>query len=155
MKPFKHTKAHDDVLAVDKMLQMPDDLKESLSDVVSFIQKAFPLEVSWVGLYGSWQRGDANQESDVDIAVFLNHGVDWFDSQNGIVDRAKAMKDKRYWHAINKKVNERRFDSRILSISVVTPGMLAYYSTQGLIHLQNWAHAIRNCFPIWVAKNLR
>ena len=155
MKPFKHTKAHDDALSVDKMPQMPDDLKESLSDVVSFIQKAFSLEVSRVGLYGSWQTGDANSESDVDIAVFLNHEVDWFDAKNGIIDHAKAMKDQRHWHAINKKVNERHFDSRILSISIVTPSTV-YYTIQGPIYLQNWVHAIRNCFPIWVAKkNLR
>jgi hypothetical protein len=128
---------------------IPEDLKKSLSTIVTFLIESFTTNVSWIGLYGSWQRGDATIKSDVDVVVFLNCEVDWFDDEKGIVNRSNARKDKLLWHDIEKKANTYRVDSRVYSISVVTPSMLKYYSVRGPIHLQNWVHALNNCYPLW------
>lgn len=125
------------------------DLKENLSVIVPFLLESFRMDVSCVGLYGSWQRGDADPKSDVDLVVFLIYEVAWFDSEYGIINRLDARKDKQYWHAIEKEVNAHRSDARDYSIAVVTPSMLKYYSVQGPIHLQNWVHALRNCYTLW------
>jgi predicted nucleotidyltransferase len=87
MKPFKHIKSHDTDLTLDKMVWIPEDLKESISEVVFFLKKSFLSEAAWIGLYGSWQRGDGGPDSDVDIVIFLNHEVNWFDAQKGIVNK--------------------------------------------------------------------
>lgn len=67
----------------------------------------------------------------------------------GIVNRSDARKDMLHCHTIEKKVNAYRFDSRIYSIATVTQGMIHYYLSRGPIHLQNWAHALMNCYPLW------
>lgn len=139
------------IMSLGETVWIPKDLENSFSAIVSFLKKSFSSDVSCIGLYGSWQRGDVNPESDVDIVVFLNHEVNWFDAQNGIIDHSEARKDLRHWHTIEMTVNARQLDSRVYSVAVVTPAMLAYYSAHGPIHLQNWVHALRNCFPLWAA----
>ena len=149
MRPFKRKSIPAGKLALDKLPWIPDDLKESLTAIVAFLIESFVTDVSRIGLYGSWQRGDASPGSDVDIVVFLAHEVAWFDAENGIVNRSNARQDKLHWHAIEKKANAYRLDARVYSIAVVTPGMLKYYSARGPIHLLNWAHALKNCYPLW------
>jgi predicted nucleotidyltransferase len=149
MKPFKRIRTRDSDLTLDELLWIPEDLEKSLLAIVSFLKESIRSDVLWIGLYGSWQRGDADSESDVDIVVFLTHEVSWFDAENGIVNRSDARTDKLHWHTIEKKANAYRLDSRVYSIVVVTPGMLEYYSARGPIHLQNWAHALMNCYPLW------
>jgi len=128
---------------------IPKDLAGSLSAITAFLVEAYASEISRVGLYGSWQRGDPGPGSDVDIVVFLNHDVAWFDPDNGVVDRLAARRDRLHWHGIEKKANARRLDKRDYSIVVVTRGMLDYYSSRGPIHLQNWVYALKNCHPLW------
>jgi len=152
MRPFKRRSIPASELALDKLPWIPDDLEESLTGIVAFLTESFATDVSRIGLYGSWQRGDASPGSDVDIVVFLASEVDWFDAENGIVNRSDARKDKLHWHTIEKKANAYRLDARVYSIAVVTPGMLGYYSARGPIHLQNWAHALENCYPLWEIK---
>jgi predicted nucleotidyltransferase len=154
MKPFKPVRTHDTDLTLDTLVWIPEDLKKSLSEVVSFLKKSFLSEVASIGLYGSWQRGEVSPESDVDIVVCLNQDVNWFDAEHGVVNRSAASKDQRRWHGIEKKLNARRLYPRVFSIAVVTPGMLVYYSAHGPIHLQNWVYALRNCFPLWAARSI-
>jgi len=149
MKPFKPIENPEQKVTLDELTWIPEDMEKSLSAIVSFLIESLRTKISQIGLYGSWKRGDAGPESDVDIIIFLTHEVSWFNAENGIVNRSDAHKDKLYWHRIEKKANAYRLDSRIYSIAVVTPGMLGYYSAQGPIHLQNWVHALRNCCPLW------
>jgi predicted nucleotidyltransferase len=148
-KQFKHTGAREAALTTDGSPWLPDDLAASLSRITTFLREAFGSRLMWIGLYGSWQRGDAGPESDVDLVVVLNHEVSWFDATDGIVNRSEARRDRVRWHTIEREANERCVDSRAYSIAVVTPGMLDYYASQGPIHLQNWVHAIENCHPLW------
>jgi predicted nucleotidyltransferase len=149
MRLFRHTKISEIKMTLSELPWTPEDLTQSLSVITSLLREAFGSGVSRIGLYGSWQRGDAKEASDVDIVVFLDREVSWFDAKNGMVSRSSARKDRRYWHMIEKKVNARSLDSRVYSIAVVTPGMLDYYASRGPIHLQNWAHAVMNCYPLW------
>ena len=136
-------------LTLDKLPWIPEDLAASLSLITMFLWEAFGSEVSRIGLYGSWQSGDQTPASDVDIVVFLNHEVAWFDEEGGVVNRSEARKASRQWDDVERKATEQCGDSRVFSISVVTPGMLRYYASQGPIHLQNWVYALRNCHPLW------
>jgi predicted nucleotidyltransferase len=149
MKPFKPIGNLEYKTTLDELTWIPEDMKKSLSRIVSFLINFFKTDISQIGLYGSWQRDNAGPESDVDIVVFLTYEVSWFDVENGITNRSDAHKDKLYWHAIEKKANACRLDSRVYSIAIVTPGMLEYYATQGPIHLQNWVYALRNCHSLW------
>lgn len=149
MKPFKRTGPHNVELILDELPWIPQDLTVGLSAVVSFLIESFKPNVSRIGLYGSWQRGDAGPESDVDIVVFLTHEVTWFDAENGMVNRSDARKEKLRWHTIERKANACHPDSRIYSIAVVTEGMIEYYTSKGPIHLYNWVHALKNCYPLW------
>lgn len=136
-------------MALDGLPWIPVDMKKSLSAIVSFLIKSFRHDISQIGLYGSWQRGNAGAESDVDIIVFLTQEVSWFNAETGIVNRSDAHKTKLHWHKIEKKANAYRLDSRIYSIAVVTPSMLEYYSARGPIHLHNWVYALRHCYALW------
>ena len=149
--PFKPTKIPVIELALAELPWIPDDLVKSLTAVTSFLRQAYAPQVSRIGLYGSWQRGSPGPESDVDLAVFLNHEVPWFSAENGIVDRPAARKDRLRWHRLAVQANARRLDARIYSIAVVTPGMLVYYAARGPVHLQNWSYALSNCYPLWVS----
>ena len=147
MKPFKRTEVPVVELDPDKLPWIPEELRKNISKVTSFLKSAFEGEVSRIGIYGSWQRGTAESNSDIDMVVFLNHEVPWFGAKNGIVSRSAARKDRYRWYTIERRVN--RTVSRIYSISVVTPAMLEYYSLYGPIHLQNWVTALLNCHIIW------
>ena len=148
VKSFKHAKNSNPDLAFGDLPWIPLDMAKSLAAITSFLREAYGTEAAYIGLYGSWQRGDATPDSDVDIAVFLNHEVPWFDSIHGLGDPAAACKDRSRWHAIEKRANKKRLDSRVYSINVVTQGMLYYYLAHGPIHLQNWAHALMNSYPL-------
>lgn len=128
---------------------VPKDLATSLSEITTFLRETFGSEIYGIGLYGSWRRGDAGRESDVDLVVFLNHEVPWFDAMNGMISRSNAHKDLCRWHAIEQKANKYHPDSRVYSIAVVTQAMLDYYYSRGPIHLQNWAQAFMNCHILW------
>jgi hypothetical protein len=128
---------------------IPEDLARSLAVITSFLREAFGSEVSRIGLYGSWQSGDQTPASDVDIVVFLNHEVAWFDEEGGVVSRSEARKASCQWDDVERRATEQCADSRVYSISVVTPGMLRYYASQGPIHFQNWVYALRNCHTLW------
>ncbi len=149
MKPFKPIRNSECEVTLDELTWIPEDMKKSLSAVVSFLKESFRTNISQIGLYGSWQRGTAGAESDVDIIVFLTQEVSWFNAEIGIINRSDAHKNKLHWYKIEKKANKYRLDSRIYSIAVVTPSMLEYYSTKGPIHLQNWVYALRNCYLLW------
>jgi hypothetical protein len=136
-------------LAFNSLPWIPDNLKESLSAIVAFLLDSIKSDISGIGLYGSWQKGNANLYSDVDIVVFLDHEVAWFDAEIGVVNRSDGHKDRLHWHAIEIKAAEYRLDARDYSIAIVTLSMLKYYATRGPIHLQNWAHALRNCHLLW------
>ncbi len=149
MLPFRPRKIPTCELPFDNLPWVPQEMRESLAAIVAFLIQSFKTSVSSIGLYGSWQRGQASAESDVDLVVFMADDVAWFDHHLGVVNRSAARRDKLHWHAIGKKANAYRHDARVYSIAVVTPAMLEYYSTQGAIHLQNWAHALRNCYLLW------
>jgi predicted nucleotidyltransferase len=146
---FRRTEIRGTELTLDELPWIPEDLSKSLSAITSFLREAFGPGVSRIGLYGSWQRGDAELASDVDIAVFLNHEVPWFDAINGIVNHSDSRKDLYHWHTIEQEANTHRLDSRAYSIAVVTQRMLDYYTSRGPIHLQNWAHALENSYTLW------
>jgi predicted nucleotidyltransferase len=152
MKPFNPIKPHERKLSISELAWIPDDLIKSLSAITSFLRNSFEVEVWRIGLYGSWQRGDAKPDSDVDLAVFLNHEVAWFDSEKGIVNRSDALKDNLRWQDVEKQANLHRLDSRIYSVAIITPAMLTYYASHGPIHLQNWVYALKNCYLLWDAK---
>ena len=149
MKLFKHIRSSEGEVTLDELPWIPEDMGESLSAIVSFLRKTFRTDVSQIGLYGSWQRGEAGSESDVDIIVFLTHDVSWFNAASGIINRSEARKQRVHWQRIEKKVNAYRLDSRDYSIAIATPAMLEYYSVHGPIHLQNWAQALGNCHLLW------
>jgi hypothetical protein len=149
VKTSRRTKNNNPDLAFGDLPWIPADLAKSLVAIASFLREAYALEVSYIGLYGSWLRGDAKPESDVDIVVLLNHEVPWFDSIKGMGVPSAARRDRSRWHALEKKANGLRFDSRVYSINVVTQGMLYYYLSSGPIHLQNWAHALMTSYPLW------
>jgi predicted nucleotidyltransferase len=149
MQPSKRRSIPASELDLDKLPWIPEDLKESLSAIIPFLIQSFMSEASSIGLYGSWQRGDASPESDVDLVVFLAHRVAWFDAGDGVVTRSDARKERLRWRAIEEQANTYRLDARAYSIAVVAPGMLEYYSARGPIHLQNWAHALTACHTLW------
>lgn len=136
----------------DELPWVPPDLAESLLAVTSYLRETLAPEVSRIGLYGSWQRGDASPTSDVDIVVLLDHSVPWFDATNGITNRRAARRDRSRWHAIEARANALCLDARGYSIAVVTQDMLDYYAARGPIHLQNWAYAVEHCFCLWQSK---
>ena len=149
MRLSRRTSIREVKVTIDELPWVPEDLAINLSRVTSFLRQAFSLEVLRIGLYGSWQRGDVRHTSDVDLVVFLNHEVPWFDATNGILNRSDARGDRVRWHAIAKEANTLCADSRAYSIVVVTQGMLDYYASRGPIHLQNWVHAVQNCHLLW------
>lgn len=120
--------------------------------MAAYLRQAFGPEITAIGLYGSWQRGEATAASDVDLVVFLAGDVAWFDAASGEVDAAAAGKERRRWRKIERRANGRRLDSRGYSISVVTPAMLAYHEKNGPPHLQNWVQAVLAAYPLWVAE---
>ena len=128
---------------------IPEDIQQSLSAIVPFLIQSLRGHVSEIGLYGSWQRNTASLASDVDLVILLDHEVEWFDADRGIVDRSAAHAVRRHWQALEQAANARRFDARVYSIAVVTPGMLAYYAAHGQIRFQNWVHALRHCHSLW------
>jgi len=136
-------------VTLDELPWIPEDMKKSLSAIVLFLREAFRTDASQIGLYGSWQRGEAGPESDVDLVVFLTLEVIWFNAENGTLNRSKAHKAKLAWHRLEKKANAYRLDARDYSIAIVTPAMLEFYSVHGPIHLQNWVRALRNCHLLW------
>jgi hypothetical protein len=136
-------------LTLDELPWIPENIRKSLSVMVPFLVQSLAPGLARIGLYGSWQRGDAGPQSDVDLVVFLRSEVGWFDPEKGMGDRSAARKDKLRWHALEQKANALRLEARVYSIAVVTPGMLTYYQSKGPIHLQNWAHALMNCYPLW------
>jgi hypothetical protein len=137
---------------LDDLPWLPKDLVKSLLAITSFLRKAFGPELSYVGLFGSWQRGEAMATSDVDIVLFLKDNVLWFDGRTGQIDPAMARKERLRWHEIEQQANAQRLDSRSYSITVATPAMLAYYKSSGPPHLQNWAHAVLASYPLWSAN---
>jgi predicted nucleotidyltransferase len=149
MRLFKRTKTQPTELTLSELPWVLEDLAKSLSAITTYLRETFGSELARIGLYGSWQRGDAGVASDVDLVVFLNHEVVWFDARNGIASQSAARKDQSHWHTIEQKANRHRLDSRVYSVAVVTQGMLDYYRSRGPIHLQNWAHAIVHCYPLW------
>ena len=149
VKSFKHIEKRAVKLAFSDLPWIPTDLARSLHAVTCYLRDAFGSKVSRIGLYGSWQRGDPRPESDVDIVVFLSGEVSWFDTVKGVVNHSDARKDHLHWHIIEENANTRRLDSRIYSITVVTQGMVDYYTLHGPIHLQNWVHAMTNCHLLW------
>jgi hypothetical protein len=136
----------------DTTLNLPADLADSLTAIVAYLRRTFGSSIERIGLYGSWQHGDATPESDVDLVVVLNHEVAWFDA-NGPSQGQQAgqarQSDQLHWHQIEEAVNMHSLDRRIYSIKVVTPAMLSYYAEHGPLQLQNWVHAIRNCSVLW------
>ena len=150
---FRRTEMRYSEIALGELEWIPEDLVKSLSVITSFLRDAFGSKVSRIGLYGSWQSGDHTSASDVDIVVFLNHEVVWFDEEGGVVSRSEARKALRQWGDVERKATDRCGDSRAYSISVVTPGMLRYYASQGPIHLQNWVYALKNCHILWETES--
>lgn len=151
MKSFKPKNSPAPELAPAGLPWLPRDLVNSLAAITFYLRGIFSSGVSRIGLYGSWQRGAASPESDVDLVVFLAHEVAWFDAENGVIDRSAALKDNQSWHRVEKRANALRLDSRDYSIAMVTPAMLEYYRSRGPIHLQNWASALVHCYPLWEA----
>jgi predicted nucleotidyltransferase len=146
---FHRLKVPGSDLALGEMPWISPDLAERLAVGVALLRQAFGPGVRRIGLYGSWQRGNATSASDVDLVVFLTHDVEWFDSQYGILDRTGARKDQMLWKEIERKVNQRVGGERVFSIAVVTPAMLAYYPAHGPVHLQNWAMAMIDSISLW------
>jgi predicted nucleotidyltransferase len=137
------------LIPLDGLSWVPDGIRDSLAWVTGQLVEAFGPSVEKIGLYGSWQRGEAGPFSDVDLVVILNHEVAWFTAEVGMIDRTAARKDRRRWHALEKKINTSAPDLRVYSVAVVTPGMVAYYHAHGPIHLQNWARALDACHILW------
>jgi hypothetical protein len=146
---FKHIKDTTLELDLTGLPWIQEEFRESLSNVVAFILKAYATEVSRIGLYGSWQRGNAQPGSDVDLVVFLNHEVPWFDATRGVISRSSARKDRYRWHVIEREANTYQDNLTVYSISTVTLAMLVYYAAHGPIHLQNWVHALKHCYILW------
>jgi hypothetical protein len=83
------------------------------------------------------------------LVVFLDHEVAWFEAGRGFSSHAEARADRLRWHAVEREANALCGGSRSYSIAVATPGMLAYYASRGPVHMQNWAHAVTHCYPLW------
>jgi len=148
---FRRKKIRPDHPAFDELPWLPDDLARSLTAVTTYLREALGPELSAIGLYGSWQRGEATAASDVDLVVFLAGDVPWFDAATGQLGASAARRDRLRWRKIERRANARRLDSRDYSITVATPAMLVYYQSSGPPHLQNWAHAVLASYPLWVA----
>ena len=143
---FKRKKNHGDPLVFEDLPWLPDDLARSLTAVTAYLRYTFGPELSAIGLFGSWQRGEATAGSDVDLVVFLAGDVPWFDADTGLLDASLAGKDRRRWRKIERRANTHRLDVRAYSITVVTPAMLTYYKKNGPAHLQNWVHAVLSAY---------
>jgi predicted nucleotidyltransferase len=50
---------------------LPTDLRSSLSAYTQQLTAIFPDRVRFVRLFGSWARGEAREDSDVDVAVVV------------------------------------------------------------------------------------
>lgn len=58
-------------------LHLPRRVKVALVDFQSRLLELFPDEINQLILYGSYSRGEARTDSDIDVMVV----VDWYDSQ--------------------------------------------------------------------------
>jgi predicted nucleotidyltransferase len=54
---------------------LPADLRNALTAYAERLLALFPRRVRFVRLFGSWARGEAHEESDVDVAVVVE-GLD-------------------------------------------------------------------------------
>ncbi len=64
------------------------DLEQYLSDLIAECQKAFGERLLYVGLQGSCMRGEANEQSDIDVMVVIDgFCVQDMDAYKGILDR--------------------------------------------------------------------
>ncbi|MGO9833396.1 MAG: nucleotidyltransferase family protein [Polyangiaceae bacterium] len=50
---------------------LPADLRDALAAYTERLSALFPGRVRFVRLFGSWARGEAREESDVDVAVVV------------------------------------------------------------------------------------
>lgn len=62
---------------------VPDVLRAALSELRAHLEGAFPGRIERVVLFGSWARGEANEDSDVDVLVLLRGG--------SFAERARAL----------------------------------------------------------------
>jgi predicted nucleotidyltransferase len=70
--------------------QDPDEGKRIAEEAVSRLADAYGDRLRQVVLFGSWVRGQAHEESDVDLLVVLDHVGDRTSEREGIV---KALFD--------------------------------------------------------------
>jgi predicted nucleotidyltransferase len=153
MRQFKRKENSSIEMYLNDLPWLTEELSKHLWMAANLLTEMFQSEVALIGLYGSWQRGDATFASDVDLVVLLNHEVPWFNGITGIEDRSISRKDVTRWQTIERKLNEQYGDGRRYSIVVVTQAMLDYYAAKGPVHLQNWVHAIKNCYPLWESQS--
>lgn len=73
---YVSTIAHARLIARRLAMPVPEDIRPLLADVKSALQELYGDRLDQVILYGSYARGEAHEESDVDLLVVLTGPVD-------------------------------------------------------------------------------
>jgi type I restriction enzyme S subunit len=71
---------------------LPADVKEALSEYAQHLSTRFHRRLRFVRLFGSWARGEAREDSDIDVAVVidgLTHG-EWEEAVGDAVQQELA-----------------------------------------------------------------
>jgi predicted nucleotidyltransferase len=75
-----------------RLSMLPEDAQQHLAAFKQEVEKALPGRVARVTLFGSRARGDAEEDSDYDVAVFVRHLGDHRPAQDAVSDAAYPHK---------------------------------------------------------------
>ena len=77
-----------DATAAPRLSGLPPEALEHLLAFKREVEEALPGQVARVTLFGSRARGDAEADSDYDVAVFVRNGADRIDVREIVSDAA-------------------------------------------------------------------
>ncbi len=115
-------------MAIEDDRIIPQELTNQLDSLVESIIHYLPCAIRRIVLFGSYQRGEAKAESDIDIAVLIDEDLNWQarldEKTSGRYSRKDKIRDTNrmlFRGFIDSKFPQNRF-----SIIVLTPGDLEY-----------------------------
>lgn len=107
---------------------IPQELTNQLDCLVESVIHYLPCTIRRIVLFGSYQKGEAKPESDIDIAVLIDEDLNWRarldEKMSGEYTRKDKIRDTN--RMLFKRFIDDKFPQNRFSIIVLTPGDLEY-----------------------------